>query len=171
MTGQSNSGGTDRLAEALAFTAEDLAANRAGRLSQRQAEWLRRQERRAGRIVILFTLGMAAVPAIALIIFALGRNMPMIGMSVFLLVGLPLLGYWVADNERRKWRRDRETGVAASVYGQVTAGGQPPRYLRIENLQFALTPKKLAAFEMGAAYSIYYTPRTRVILSAERPPD
>ncbi len=165
----------ERLAAAFAFSAEDLTTNRAGHLTRRQAEWLRRREQRASTIVLLFTLGMAIVPALSLIIFSVDGNMPMAGLSVFLLVGLPLLGYRVADHERRRWSRDREIGIAASIYGQVwpaesPIAGRHPR-LRIENLEFEVSPEQLAAFESGAFYSLYYTPRTRVILSVERHTD
>lgn len=173
MDDRNDSSATDQLADAFAFTTEDLAANRAGRLSQRQVEALRRRERRASVIVLLFTLGMAVVPALALLVFALAGNMPMIGLSVFLLVGLPMLGYWVADSERRRWRRDRTGDVAASIYGPVwpaSASGRTghPR-IRIENLEFEVSPEQLAAFQPGVTYSVYYTPRTRTILSVERP--
>lgn len=175
MAEQRDSNEIDRLASAFAFTAEDLAVNRTGRLSQRQLEALQRRERRASVIVLLFTVGMAIVPAIALSAFALAGNLPMVGLSVFLLVGLPMLGYWVADSERRRWHRDRTGNVAASIYGPVWPVRAPGRMdrsrIRIENLEFAVSPEQLAAFQPGATYSIYYTPRTRMILSAERPPE
>lgn len=165
-----DSSATDRLADAFAFTTDDLTANRAGRLSQRQLEALHRRERRASVIVLLFTLGMAVVPALSLAVFVTAGNMPMMGLSVFLLVGLPMLGYWVADSERRRWHRDRTGNVAASIYGPVwpvSAPGQPR--IRIENLEFEVSPEQLTAFQPGATYSVYYTPRTRTILSVERP--
>ena len=153
------------------FTYADLEANRCGELSSDQQRYLARRLQDITRGLIVFLFGLALPPAGGLIIFGSQQNWPIVGLSLFLLVLLPMMGYWIASGERQKWQRDLEHGVAATVYGTANLPEGETRsrnrQLRIDTTTFTITPAQARAIRPGTIYTVYYGPRTTLILSLE----
>jgi hypothetical protein len=164
---------------AFGFSQSDLEANRAEMLSERQRALLARQVRQVTLIMVLYLVGVVLVPLGGLLYFAQQGNLPMIGLTIFLLVILPLLAFWLANEERHKWQADLRQGVAASVYGPARLTDiTPPRSrekarrrftLAIGNETFTVNRAQREALTAGTTYCVYYAPRSRLILGVEQP--
>ncbi|GAB4576445.1 MAG: hypothetical protein Kow0077_32810 [Anaerolineae bacterium] len=163
------------LEEVFSFTVEDLRFNQQERLSPRQEALLRQHIRRTSVIMALFVASMALVPFGGLIYFVSQGNLPMAGLCVFLLVVLPLLGYLLGNEERRKWQTDLAQGVVASVYGPAeitplaTARRRHGYRLAIGSTAFHIPERQAGALRNGQTYCIYYAPRSHAILAVEAP--
>ncbi len=164
------------LRQAFAFTPDDLEENRAGHLAPTQRAAMVRYLRRATQAQVGLTGGLGAVGLLATIAFLAEHNLPMVGLSLFLLVTLPLIGYWVLRGERRKWLLDLEHDLADTIYGRVTLTMrerpiigrlvQLQQYaLQVEALEFALSEDQSLAVQDGETYQIYYAPHSAMILS------
>lgn len=158
------------LQAAFSFAPDDLAANQAGHISAAQQTMLHKRIRRANRIAIGFAIALAIIPVGGLAVYAPQANWPIIGLNVFLLVLLPLMGYAIASGERTQWQRDAQHNVAACVYGIATltppAGRQGPK-LAIDGTGFTISPEQSATIVAGDTYAVYYAPRSQRILSIQ----
>lgn len=161
---------TAALQAAFSFTRDDLTANQAGRFSEAQQTRLRTRIQRANRIAMVFVVGLAMIPLGGIIVYAPQTNWPMVGLSIFLLVLLPLLGYAIISGESARWQRDLGLNVAACVYGIATLdlnSGRKAAMLAIDGTMFALNAAQTAAIVPGTTYAVYYGPRSHQILSIE----
>ena len=149
---------------------EELAANRAGRLAEGQREILERRIRSTR----WFYLGFCALFLGLAVLFSVGiyseiggdeEILPVIiGMDVIIvLLTLPLL--WRMGKEIRKLRDDIAEGRVGSHRGAVTLGYKSTTLL-VGNKRFPL-PRSTREIEWGETYTVYYTPRTGVIVGIE----
>ncbi len=167
------------LEAAFGFSQSDLDANRAETLSERQRALLGSQVRHVTLIMVLYLAGVILVPVGSLLYFGAQGNLPMVGLSLFLLVVLPLLAFWLANDERARWQTDLRQGVAASVYGPARLTDITPRRSReiarrrytltIGTEAFAINKAQREALTPGETYCVYYAPRSRLILAVEQP--
>jgi hypothetical protein len=167
------------LQTAFSFTSADLGINQQGTLSPPQIAYLKTFERRATWFLIGVMAVLVGLPLLGLLYFVSQRNLLMIGFFIFLLVGLPFVGYWLASPERDKWRIDLRNNHVDTVYGAVelvnihnTSPGGAIRHtlyrLKVENCEFAISEDQRDALENGTIYTVYYTPRSLVVLSLEK---
>ncbi|MEM9953156.1 MAG: hypothetical protein AAF846_16245 [Chloroflexota bacterium] len=165
------------LQETLDFTDSDLKANRSGKLSQYQKDWLRELERpklswlSIGAIVGIIAL---VLPLLINNLFDAGIVIVMIGFIPFmLLLGLSAIKWleemilfsldisrgevesdtgiiWLSDKSHNK--QDDEYYLHIGVDGDL---------LHIDRATYDILQNKMAL-------TVYYTPRTKIIVAVER---
>ena len=186
-----------RLGEALGFSADELAANRAGELSGRQLMMLResraRQRQRSGgraraltitAAIVVVLVAAAVLPRLAGSNGKSSGSLPFVAVAV-ILIGLlmwrsaaragqsvgPLTGGAVSQAEGVA--KTRRHGGPAGTAGHSAAPGsdQAARCeLSIGGTRFLVTEAVLAAFTDGRAYRVYYVGQglRATIVSAEQ---
>jgi hypothetical protein len=150
---------------------EELAANRSGRLAEGQREILERRIRSTRWFYLGFCalfLGMAALFSVG-IYSEIGGDVEIlpviIGMDVIIvLLMLPLL--WRMGKEIRKLRDDMAEGRVGSHRGAITLGYKGATLL-VGNKRFPM-PRSTRDLAWGETYTVYYTPRTGVIVAMEQ---
>jgi hypothetical protein len=166
----------ERLREAFQFEAGDLAANRAGRLSERQAVLLR-----AGRTGMRISLAVFAVVmggTVGILAFSMwpehagggpGAREGWIGLGAVIAVALVVIGVGIGlSRGHMAAARSRRIGVTRCPAAVVSAGPDGYR-VRIGPTELRVAGEaQLAAFEPAAAYRVYYLPGpVAFVLSAE----
>lgn len=172
------------LAAALEFTAEDLAANRDGVLSDAQREALRRKRRSFllegfGTFGVFGLVGLGLTVSLAAMFSQNGE--PLLG---FLLIGVFVtLGFFVfwkptrdtIRQARGRWR-DFEADLNKRGIGQVSGpvrleimrrGRYSSFRLFIAGYEFVVSSETLLAFKNGEPYHVYFTAHTLILLAAE----
>jgi hypothetical protein len=158
----------------LGFTADDLAANRDGKISDSQKVYLRSYrllQARAYFVFGLFLLLIAAVPGLRYFRSTVRDGYDLLGAVVFFAFALLLIGLGV--NRWRRVQKDIQNGVVNNANGTARlhikrAGRGHYEYkLRVEGQEFDLSKDTIAAFTEGQSYRVYYTPLSKVVLSSE----
>lgn len=163
----------DPLMQHLQFTADDLAANRAGQLSERQHAYLlldRRKNTLLGTLLVaLFVLAtavllFAGIRAGNVILQVLGVVLMFCNMGVTYFFGVN----WVRlTYDMKTGRADVIEGVAQHVVRQL--GRAKAGSVRIGDIvEVPTDAEAFKAFEPGATYRLYRTTHTRRLLSIER---
>jgi hypothetical protein len=165
------------LAHALSFTPQDLAANRQGRLSPRQAACIRQVVNRD--VARTITLCVAAF-----IILALLFNTPGVEgiLWALLLSGVPLIASFL---RLLPLSQDAAHARTEPVSGEVSAERwlppfarrfqrllrlRPGYYLSVGGDRFHVDRRTYQAFEQmpgGRAYTLYHTPAARIVVAIE----
>ena len=150
---------------------QDLTANRGGRLAEGQREILERRIRSTRWFYLGFCalfIGLAALFSIGIFSETGGDDeiVPVIiGIDVIIvLLTLPLL--WRMGKEIRKLRDDLAEGRVGSHRGAVTLGYKSTTLL-VGNKRFPL-PRSTREIAWGEMYTVYYAPRTGVIVAMEK---
>ena len=157
--------------EALNFSAADLAANRAGRLSERQKYKLERGWRRMLWItiggVVFVTLG-------ATILLFLGQQneSPILSFIGVLLTIVNAVLIGVGAQSYLRTSRDLREGRAAELSGVVThtiriTGRVATYILRVEGQDVVVAKPVFFAVEEGKPYRLYRAPNSKALLSGE----
>ncbi len=153
------------LSELLHFAPDDLAANRAGRLSDAQRALLRARQRDIIRPPLL-TLGIFAA-----LLFA-SRLLPTTndgGFALVLALGGVVLALFVppAIRDWQDLRADLEAGEVLSVTGSAAANEDSVLLLEVGGQSFRVSREVLLALDADPVYAVYYTARSRVVLAIE----
>lgn len=158
-----------RLRKMLHFSAQDLASNREGNMSQTQYIYLHRlwvSRSRAFLLVIGFCLVMGLISWMT---YTGPRQWFAVGL--FGLVALGLFYLWLG--QRNDFHADLRSQVVRSVKGKArltVTRGRTRHYCTLEigdkSFDFLQTGQD-EMFIDGVTYRIYYTPLTEIILSAE----
>jgi len=166
---------------ALKFDEAELRANREGRLSVRQRNRVFARRRRLIFALLLLTLLIGALAA-SVILGLLPGATP---QGIVLALGAEALTAGLAFLVWSLWQGFRARlapGMVQSVRGVVTSyvlrerrtdrlggrlGARTGYYLRVADMEFAVSAAVPAAFEDGAAYRLYYVERPFALLSAE----
>ena len=151
------------LAAGLGFTPDDLAANREGVMTEWQRNALKKRTGNKqwiyGGLLFLWCMTMffaavSSVPPLAI----LGASV------VFLLLVTPIVVFYY------EWAfnfiNDANEGVVKEYMGRVILDAHGCT-LTIRSQRFTLSRPAYLRFKHLDYYTIYYTPRTRIILSAE----
>lgn len=155
----------------LEFTAEDLAVNRAGQLSETQLDRLRVRRKRSIATGILMTLVLAFIASLC--IFG-GIQ----GSAVLLIigVGLTLVSAVITGTFARYWMRlsaDIRENTVSAFSGQLERVVKPVNQrvvtylLRVGGAEFAVTKDQFKAFAHESTYTLYRAKYTGTLLSAE----
>jgi hypothetical protein len=162
-----------QLMTALGFTAEDLAQNRAGQMSeiQRYNLSVRRQRAVVTGIVILLLVTFVAT----FLIFIGGRQdspiLTVIG------IGVTILNAVLAGIFARYWFRlsaDISSGTAQAASGTLERVIKPVNrrvmnyVIRVGEAEVFIPREVFDVFAHRTPYTIYRTPHTGTLLSAER---
>jgi uncharacterized membrane protein YidH (DUF202 family) len=159
------------LDEALNISSEDLAANRAGRLSEAQGRRLQRGWRRTLAILIAVVVIVGLIATVAL--FFGQRN----SSSILTLVGIVLtvinaVIVGIGAQSYIRTSSDLRGGSIAEVSGvvkhTVRVSGRVATYVLTLDGQEVIVPKPVFfAIEEGKPYRLYRAPASKTVLAAE----
>lgn len=174
------------LMDAFGFDEDDLAANRAGKLSARQRanlEAVYRDTRHTKLYRSLVGILITTVILTGILLFPQGFNDLLSIVQAFSIIGLLALGVaaFAVRNSLRKANPlfdDLKDGLVKPVEGRVQLDvvpplqtsrtfKPPPLYLAIEDQGWRIDRDTFLAFKNGDPYAIYYAPHSRTILSVE----
>ena len=159
------------LPEILNFSDEDLAANRAGRMSEAQKQRLTRGWRRTLWIVIglVIVLGLVATT----LLFAAQRGgssvLSVVGILVTVInaaiVGLGAQSYIRTSNDLKGGQVTTISGVASHT---IRVSGRVATYiLKVDDQNVVVSRLVFFAIEDGKAYRLYRAPSSKTLLAAE----
>jgi len=145
---------SERLMNVLGFSKGDLECNQQGKMSANQrSAYLNKRK--------WYLLGSGLCILGFMIVWFGGRE-----LSVFL-VGF-VIGIFVCGMNAYRFYSDGINGVVASSEGRIDMTINGRRFsIAVEGQQFDLRQKAFLAFKNGDPYRLYYTPRTKQLLSAE----
>lgn len=161
--------------QAAGFTAQDLAANREGRLSERQDYQLRLRRIRAALIGSLLVL--LGVFVATLFLFFGSRQSNMILSLVG--IGITLCNAVLAGTFARYWLRltsDIRGGVVVATSGPLERVVKPVSrrvvntMLRVADAEVFVSKELFEATAHRLPYTLYRAPTTGALLSLERLP-
>lgn len=155
----------------LEFTADDLAANRAGQLSGVQIDRLRVRRKRSIMIGIVIIVVLAFIASLC--IFS-----GMQGSAVLLIIGigLTLVSAVITGTFARYWMRlsaDIRENTVSAFTGQLERVVKPVNQrvvtylLRVGGAEFVVNKEQFKAFGHEAPYTLYRAKYTGTLLSAE----
>jgi hypothetical protein len=158
------------LSSALGFTADDLAANREGRLSAAQQERLRRASRRflVIGIISIIAIGLGA----AVLIFIAQQNnsaiLYLIGV-VLTIVNAAIVGLLVQNRLRSQSDLSHPVRVDEGIVNRtLRISGRTPAYiLKLKDERIIVNKPTFNAFIEGAVYRLYRAASSKAVLSAE----
>jgi hypothetical protein len=151
------------LQQILDFTWEDLAENRAGRLSERQQQRLSGQYRRN-------SLLLAMLVAVMILLYFLYLNLQIDQKTVIIPIGIGLIfGICLFMLQFVQFFVDARRGIVKSVRGEaryVRSGkNSVATHLKIEEIPILVDI--VGGFEEGKPYLVYYAPWSKNAMSAE----
>ncbi|MCS6835617.1 MAG: hypothetical protein NZ750_06340 [Anaerolineae bacterium] len=159
------------LAEALKFSAEDVQANRQGKLSAAQRKRLNKQQRRA---VQWGAAAFVVFVVLATFFLYVGQTQAsgIATLTGMLITTLNALSLGLIGRHVMRLRADQQAGVL-TLRGTLERVLKPDRrignyVLRLQNQEWIVTKEQFKLFAHEAAYALYVTQHTRQILSAER---
>jgi hypothetical protein len=151
------------LASAIPFTPDDLAANRVHKMTTRQ------QRRLLLRIGGDFLACLWVLAIFAALLIEMSRTG--IQWIYFVVLGILLFALARTILHISQCVQDTYTDEVLSITGQVRFKwfqGKPPRHaICIQDKQFFVRRAVWKLFPPGVHYRIYYTPRSKIMLSAE----
>jgi hypothetical protein len=157
---------TVSLAQALGFSPSDLAANQRNQLSEGQVARVNGQYG-SGGLMILAAVVMIFLGFLRL--FTRGTDgLPL--LEILLLGGGLFIGFggWLVINRTNHDLRDGSVATISGVAArQIVEIRFSKSYLiKISNMDFSVSRDVYEAFVEGHDYQVFYTPRTRILLSA-----
>ncbi|MBC7812832.1 MAG: hypothetical protein H7175_16875 [Burkholderiales bacterium] len=160
------------LREALRFTVDDLAANREGRLSERQHTQLETGRRRGALLGGLFVVAFDLVAALLLFLALANGSAILNALGVATVIcSAFLVGILV-----RNWQRvtaDMQDDAVETVQGTLERivkkiGRANVFVLRIGGQDIAVSEAVFRSFLHQTPYALHRSPRSKVLLSAEQ---
>ncbi len=159
------------LMAALNFTADDLAANRDGRLSAGQRARLQAARRRGALVGVALMLAVVLLATVALYLGQINRT----PVLTFVGVALTICGAVVSGLMVRNWyrlttdlERDAVQTLAGTVQHTVRVSGRVAEYvLAIDGQRLSVPKPVFLALKNGGQYRLYRTPIARVLLAGE----
>ncbi len=140
---------------------EDLDANRAGRLSPREAQHLRTSG--TNNLLLSFVLGLILA---ALLMFVVHRPLkpaqPIVAGVIF------LAGLAAGIYDFRRCRAAADAGTVETLAGpiQIRSRGKQGMHIQVQNRSFRL-PIHFWHLQNGASYRVYVSPRANRIVAIE----
>jgi hypothetical protein len=160
------------LQTSLKFTADDLKANRDGRVSKRQFDKYKPPEINKMAIYVLLGHGLLIGGVLGAIAIATGETAMWIVFAIVVAAGfLPFVLLNNEGNLAPVLRGDVLAGKVEKISGIAILTehrGRDVYYdLYIEGITFKISPSQAAAFVHGDSYCIYYLPKSQTVLTAE----
>ena len=159
------------LMEALAFNAEDLAANHEGHLSDAQKARLKRGWQRTLWIGVAFVIGILLLATVLL--FQAQQN----GSSILTLIGvvLTVINAVIVARGAQSYLRtssDLNSGQVSALSGVVShtirvTGRVVVYVLKVEDQEMIVSKLVFRAVEDGKSYRFYRAPASKTLLAAE----
>lgn len=162
---------TNRLMRVFHTSDTDLAANREGKITRAQHEHLKPAQSQT--IVQIVLWGHLLVIGGLILFISVISQEPILLLVCGLVIGLSVMPFTTLRTTAVDLRMDLADGVLESVSGQVTVSRSRTKDMAYrvklvdESLSFVITRKQASAFRSDVPYTIYYLPKSRVIVSAE----
>lgn len=162
------------LAQAIGFTEADLSANREGKLSQAQCEQL---QKRKTRILLIGFGTFLILTLVATLFLFMGSRPNQSGILSIIGIGLTICNALMVGIFFRGWLRlnaDSNTNTVIAIQGEVERVLKPLNrrvmnyMIRIQNIEVYVNKDVFIAFAPQGEYTIYRTPYSGILLSAER---
>lgn len=153
----------DLLMDALAFDEDDVAANRTGHFSNGQHARLRSQWNTEVSLAVLFTL----VPIVLLAALLLTTHLPAATVIPVIALFTPLVVLLFAAFmvKALRLRADLRDDQVLSAEGRISL--QLEYFLNVGDKRFPLKERAFLAFKNGDPYRVYYSQRSKRLLSVE----
>ena len=161
------------LMSALKFDEDDLAQNRAGKLSAQKKQY---DTPPMSPLVQTVILGHLVVVGGLIALIAIVSGEPAMWLVLAAVLGLAGLPFFMMKNEAAlrpvvtaDVRRGRVEKTCGTVFVQKAKSEQRgARYtLTVEGVQMSIPAKAFTAFRHGEAYCVYYLPNSKTFISAE----
>lgn len=159
------------LLQAFNLREEDIVANRAGRLSERQKTWLAPPKVRG--LVLLVIAGHMALIGGLLGAIALITGEPILFFVLLIVLGLGALPFMLIGREgigRPVLQNDVQRGKVSMIQGTIVPDPDTVNrryYVQVGDLRFKVTARVYGRFIANADYRLYYLPDSKTLLSAE----
>jgi hypothetical protein len=162
----------DRLMAILGFDEDDLAANRAGRISLKQIARLKRKRQGfmptpktivgLGAVLVAILWGTIGVTRLS---YETLSTLTMT-MMLFVVIALKMMEHFdgITADVRKETVEEVEGRVELSMQTTLNADRY---FLNVDQMRFKVTQQALLAFKNGDPYRIYYAPRSKQVLSVE----
>lgn len=156
---------------ALGYGADDLAENRAGRLSAAQRERLQRSARRALLIGALIVIGIGLAATVLLYLGRVSDSTILNIVGIALTVVNAVIVVVIAQN-RGRITADLRAGTVSALTGTLTRTVRVQSrlviyLLKVENQEIQVSRVVFAAFTDGGRYRLYRTPASKTLVGAE----
>ncbi len=160
----------DRLMGTLGFDEDDLDANQSGHFSSAQRAQFAAEQRRIATFIAADLLVGAAWIGAARFFWIAAATLPLLLYILMPLFAVVLLGYGIKIF--RLWRDVQEDQVLSaegridlSMHAQTT--NNLDCKIKVGEVTFPVKQDTFLAFKNGDPYAIYYTRRSKKLLSAE----
>ena len=159
----------ERLMSAFAFDEDDLEANQAGHLSAHQAASLTTAQKKMLVAALIFTLMLAVSFGLLLLSRTPVPFLPLLGVSM---IGASTAFFAAYEVGAYRLRSDLQEDHVLSAEGRIdlslkTGQNKANYFLRVGGMRFAIKQQKFLALKNGDPYCVYYTRRSKNILSVE----
>lgn len=160
------------LATALGFSADDLAANRAGRLSEAQDRRLRTGWRRQLIVTVILVIALMLGATVVLFIGQRGDSAALTFIGVLLtvinagVVGLAAQNYLRVSGDRARGGVLATSGAITRTL-RVVSGRVTVCIVKVNGEDVIVSKPVFNAFEEGKRYTLYRTPVSKTLLSVE----
>lgn len=159
------------LADVLNFSADDLAANRAGELSVAQKARLARGWRRTFWVILGLVVGFGLAATILLFLGQRNQSpiLSLIGVTITVInaviVGLGAQSYLRTSSDLRGGRVVTVSGVVSHT---IRVSGRVATYvLKIDRQEIVVSKPVFFAVEDAKPYRLYRAPASKTLLAAE----
>jgi|GEM_PF-1795686 len=146
----------------------NLMANQAGKITAQQKDWLRRDMRDARRKYNQQIAISGIVFLVVAVVFAL---LPFVVIPVAFvpIIWLVCVLAWVAYAwyQQKPIRDDLNNGVVATATGYIDKSQKHGYHITIDGVDYATPPDMYEAFSDTAQYTVYVTPQSKIVLSAD----
>ena len=159
------------LADVFNFSAEDLAANRAGALSEAQKARIERGWRRIFWIILALVVGCGLAATILLFLAQQNHSpiLSVIGIAITIInaviVGLGAQSYLRTSGDLRGGRVATINGVVSHT---IRVSGRVATYiLKVDGQEIVVPKAVFFAVAEGKPYRLYRAPASKTLLAAE----
>ena len=154
--------------EILARGQLNLQANQQGKMSAQQKDWLQqdmKKERQKQYRLFFVSCAIFLMVAIVLVLLP-SLPIPIIILPIILSMGLIAWGSFVWIQEK-PIRNDIASGQVETLTGYVDKSTEQGYHITIGGVKYATHPDMYPAFDETLPYTIYVTPQSKIVLSAQ----
>jgi hypothetical protein len=154
--------------ELLARGHLNLHANQQGQMTAQQKDWLNRdikEERQRQLQMVYISCGVLLVVAVVLALMPL---LPIPLLAVPLIWGSGVaVWYGVVWKQQKPIRDDLDAGTVNAVTGYIDKNKEHGYHVILNGVNYATPPDLYPIFDETQHYTIYVTPKSKIVLSAE----
>lgn len=145
-----------------------IQANQKGKIAPLQMDWLMRDVRAERQRQMRMVYISALVFLVITVVFALMPYLPIpiIAPPLIWLFGVILWYIWIRYKEN-SIMQDIKEGKAQGVTGIISKSTKQGYHVRVNGIDYNTSPDMYKIFVEGQPYNVYFTPKSKIVLSAE----